>query len=148
MIIHSDLGPFVDSLNNRQVDGADDVWQDNLFHDYLIVNGGHMECVTWDVGTSVTFEYNEFRSCAVFAIFAKPIENISGKVDHNAFWNPRQLTTNNDVKVSLGSGATRCDVATTNNWITNSIYMDCPGATESNNTSHDEGVQPPSPIRP
>jgi len=148
MITHSDLGPSVDPLNNRQADGTDDVWQDNLFHDYLIVNGGHMECVTWDVGTSVTFEYNEFRSCAVFAIFAKPIENISGKVDHNAFWNPRQLTTNNDVKVSLGSGATRCDVATTNNWITNSIYMDCPGATESNNTSHDEGVQPPSPIRP
>jgi hypothetical protein len=104
--------------------------------------------MTWDAGTNVTFEYNEFRSCAIFSIFAKPVENISGKIDHNAFWNPRGLTNNDDVKVTTGSGATRCDVATTNNWISEGYLDACPGTTDSGNTFHDPSVQPPSPIRP
>jgi hypothetical protein len=124
------------------------VWSDNLIHDFLVENGGHMECVTWDAGTGVTFAYNEFRSCAIFGIFAKPVENVSGSVDHNAFWNPRGLTTNDDVKVALGSGATNCAVSVTNNWISEGIYQDCPGASQSSNTTHPPATQPPSPIRP
>ena len=74
--------------------------------------------------------------------------DISGKVDHNAFWNPLGITTNDDVKISLGSGASRCDVSVTNNWISEGTYYDCPGTTESQNTTHDPSQQPPSPIRP
>jgi chitodextrinase len=147
-VSHNDLGPSVDPLNIRQASGTGNIWQDNLVHDFLIQNGGHMECVTWDGGTNITFEYNEFRSCAVFAIFAKPVDDISGKVDHNAFWNPLGITTNDDVKISLGSGASRCDVSVTNNWISEGTYYDCPGTTESQNTTHDPSQQPPSPIRP
>jgi chitodextrinase len=146
-ISHDDIGPSVDPLNNRQ-EASGTVWSDNLIHDFLVENGGHMECVTWDSGTGVTFAYNEFRSCAIFGIFAKPIENVSGSVDHNAFWNPRGLTTNDDVKVALGSGATNCAVSVTNNWISEGIYQDCPGASQSNNTTHPPATQPPSPIRP
>ena len=91
-VSHNDIGPSVDPLNNRQADGTDDYWGDNLIHDFVIVNGGHMECLTWDGGMNVTMEYNEFRTCAIFAIFAKPVQNISGKVDHNAFWNPGHET--------------------------------------------------------
>jgi hypothetical protein len=96
----------------------------------------------------VTIAYNEFRSCATFAIFAKPVDNVSGSVNHNAFWNPRGLTTNNDVKISLGSGASSCAVSVTNNWVSEGIYEDCPGATRSNNPSHPPATRPPSPIRP
>jgi chitodextrinase len=147
-ISHNDIGPSVDPLNNRQASGNANVWQDNLIHDYPIKNGGHFECVTWDGGTNITFEYNEFRSCAVYAIFAKAVDNISGSVDHNAFWNPMNLTTQADFYPSTGSGATRCDVAATNNWTSEGITLNCPGATESGNTTHDPNVQPPSPIRP
>jgi chitodextrinase len=147
-VSHNDLGPSVDPLNIRQASGTGNIWQDNLVHDFLIMNGGHMECVTWDGGTNITFEYNEFRSCAVFAIFAKPVDDISGKVDHNAFWNPRGLTTNMDVRIVTGSGADRCDVSVTNNWMSESTFYNCPGVSDSGNTDHDPSVQPPSPIRP
>jgi hypothetical protein len=148
LVSHNDLGPSIDPLNMRQADGDSDVWQDNLVHDFVVVNAGHFECMTWDGGTNVTFEYNEWRSCAIFSIFAKPVENISGTIDHNAFWNPRGLTNNDDVKISTGSGATRCDVATTNNWISEGYLDACPGTTDSGNTFHSPSAQPPSPIRP
>jgi hypothetical protein len=148
VVTHNDLGPSIDPLNMRQAAGDSDVWQDNLVHDFLVVNAGHFECVTWDGGTNVTFEYNEFRSCAIFSIFAKPVDNISGRIDHNAFWNPRLLTNNDDIKISTGSGATRCDVAATNNWISEGDLYQCPGASGSGNTYHDPSEQPPSPIRP
>ncbi len=147
ILSHNDIGPSVDPLNSRQASGTGNVWQDNLIHDYPITNGGHFECITWDGGTNITMEYNEFRSCEVFAIFAKPLDDISGLVDHNAFWNPRQLTTNQDVRIVLGSGAQNCNVTVSNNWISDGTYYTCPGVIDFGNTYHDPLEQPPSPIR-
>ena len=150
-ISHNDIGPSVDPLNNRQADGDGDVWADNLIHDFPIKNGGHFECLTWDAGTNVTFEHNEFRSCAIFAIFSKPDNATSGRIDHNVFWNPTSVQTNDDIKVSNGAGAPRCDTSVTNNWISNGLDLStapCPGAVDGGgNTHHSPRTKPPSPIR-
>lgn len=141
-VLDSDVGPSTDPLNVRFADGDGIRFERNLVHDFVITNGGHFECITWDVGTNVTVRDNEFRSCAIFGIFAKPIENISGVVERNSFWNPRHLVTT-DMKYTLGSGANRCDVTVRDNWLSNGMLVDCPGVILSGNTNHSEDEQPP-----
>jgi hypothetical protein len=144
-VAHSDIGPSVDVLNNRFDDGDHDAFHDNLIHDFRALNGGHFECITWDVGTSVTIQRNLFKNCAVFDVFAKPLENISGLIDHNAFWEQTYNTDN--VKITTGSGASRCDVTVSNNWfMTEAFYDGCPGVVDAGgNTYHSNSETPPDP---
>jgi hypothetical protein len=148
VVSKSDLGPSVDPLNSRFDDGDGNAFIDNRIHDFELVNNGHFECITWDVGTHVTIQRNLFQNCPVFDIFAKPVENISGVVDHNVFW---EATYNNDnLKVSTGSGASRCDVNVSNNWfMTNGFDDSCPGVVDAGgNTFHPNTVTPPDPRQP
>jgi hypothetical protein len=143
----SDLGPSVDGLNNRWDDGDGNVLSDNLIHDFAVVNGGHFECLTWDAGTHVVIQRNLFENCAIFDIFSKPVENTSGLVDGNVFW---EADYNNDnLKVTTGSGASRCDVSVSNNWfMTSGLFLDCPGAVDGGgNTYHSHDETPPDPRR-
>ncbi len=148
LVSHSDIGPSVDPLNNRLDDGDGNSFQDNLIHDFSAVNDGHFECLTWDVGTHVVIQRNLFRNCAIFDIFSKPVENTSGLVDHNSFW---EANYNNDnLKLSTGSGASQCAVTVSNNWFMNDAFYDgCPGVVDAGgNTYHTNSQTPPDPRQP
>jgi hypothetical protein len=148
LVSKSDIGPSVDPLNNRFDDGDSDGFQDNLIHDFRIVNNGHFECITWDIGTHVVIQRNLFRNCAVFDVFSKPVANTSGLVDHNAFWEADYNSDN--VKLTTGSGASRCDVTVSNNWfMTEGFYDGCPGSVDGGgNTYHAHSESPPDPRQP
>jgi hypothetical protein len=152
-ISHNELGPSIDPLNNRQADGANITWSDNYIHDVKRMSSGHIECLTYDAGTNVSFLRNLFENCDIFDIFNKPVSNTSGLIDHNAFWEPGMGSGNNDnVAIRTGSGATRCDTVVSNNWFgdgttgTAGLDLSCPGATDGGgNTFHSPSVQPPDP---
>jgi hypothetical protein len=156
VVSHSELGPSIDPLNNRQADGANVEWSDNWIHDVKRVSSGHIECLTYDAGTNVSFLRNLFENCDIFDIFNKPVSNTSGLIDHNAFWEPGIAAGNNEnVAIRTGSGATRCDTVVSNNWFgdgttgSQGLDLSCPGATDGGgNTFHSPSVQPPDPRRP
>jgi hypothetical protein len=156
VVSHNELGPSMDPFNNRQADGKNITWSDNYVHDTRRMSNGHIECLTYDVGLNVSFVRNLFENCAIFDIFNKPVENTSGLIDHNAFWEPGISGGNNmNVAIRTGSGATRCDTVVSNNWFgdgtTGSAGLDlsCPGATDGGgNTFHDPTVEPPDPRQP
>ena len=51
---HNDIGPSVDPLNVKVMgEATSGVITDNLIHDFVIVNGGHFECMYWDGVTGV-----------------------------------------------------------------------------------------------
>jgi hypothetical protein len=145
LVSKSDIGPSVDPLNNRFDDGDGNAWKDNLIHDFSAVNNGHFECMTWDVSTNVVIQRNLFKNCAIFDIFAKPVENISGVVDNNVFW---EANYNNDnLALRTGAGATQCSVTVTNNWFMTAAFDDsCPGVVDGGgNTYHPNSQSPPDP---
>ena len=150
---HNELGPSIDPLNNRQADGANITWSDNYIHDVKRMSSGHIECLTYDAGTNVSFLRNLWKNCDIFDIFNKPVSNTSGLIDHNAFWEPGMASGNNaNVAIRTGSGASRCDTVVSNNWFgdgtTGSAGLDlsCPGATDGGgNSFHSPSVQPPDP---
>jgi hypothetical protein len=156
VISHNELGPSMDPFNNRQAAGSNIEWSDNYIHDVARMSDGHIECLTYDAGTNVRFLRNLWKNCAVFDIFNKPVDNTSGVIDHNAFWEPGISGGNNEnVAIRTGSGATRCDTVVSNNWFgdgTSSgdgLDLSCPGATDGGgNTFHDPNVQPPDPREP
>jgi hypothetical protein len=125
-ISNSDLGPATDPLNIRLADGHHNTIENNLIHDFIITNGGHYECITWDWGTDIIIRNNEFRSCAIFSIFNKPLVNTSGIIENNVFWNPRGIVST-DIKSNVGSGATRCDLIVRYNILSEGVIDDCPG---------------------
>jgi hypothetical protein len=153
VVSHNELGPSIDPLNNRQADGSNITWSDNYIHDVKRMSSGHIECLTYDAGTNVSFLRNLFENCDIFDIFNKPVSNTSGLIDHNAFWEPGMGSGNNDnVKITTGSGATRCDTVVSNNWFgdgttgTAGLDLSCPGATDGGgNTFHAPSVRPPDP---
>jgi hypothetical protein len=107
----------MDPFNNRQADGANITWSDNYIHDVKRMSSGHIECLTYDAGTNVSFLRNLWKNCDVFDIFNKPVQNTSGLIDHNAFWEPSMASGNNaNVAIRTASGATRCDTVVSNNW--------------------------------
>jgi hypothetical protein len=148
LVTKSDIGPSVDPLNNRFDDGDSDGFQDNLIHDFRLVNGGHFECITWDIGTNVIIQRNLFKNCAVYDVFSKPVENTSGLVDHNAFWEQNYNTDN--VDITTGSGASHCSVTVSNNWFMTEAFLDaCPGVVDGGgNTYHSNSETPPDPRQP
>jgi hypothetical protein len=125
-VSNSDLGPATDPLNIRLADGHHNTIENNLIHDFVITNGGHYECITWDWGTDIVIRGNEFRSCAIFSIFNKPLVNTSGVIENNVFWNPRGLVST-DIKSNVGSGANRCDLVVRYNIMSEGVIDDCPG---------------------
>jgi hypothetical protein len=156
VISHNELGPSIDPLNDRQADGTNVEWSDNFVHDVKRMSSGHIECLTYDAGTNVSFLRNLFENCDIFDIFNKPVSNTSGLIDHNAFWEPGMSSGNNDnVAIRTGSGATRCDTVVSNNWFgdgttgSQGLDLSCPGATNGGgNTFHSPSVAPPDPRQP
>jgi len=148
---HNDIGPSVDPLNIKvMTEATSGVIADNLIHDFVIMNGGHFECMYWDAVQNVTLMYNEFRSCAVYGIHSKEGNTFSSRsvtIDHNVFWNPRGLTTQADVQ--LTTEALPCSNSTvTNNVFTNDLINECSPTTESGNRFRSQSDPPPiSPIR-
>ena len=148
---HNDIGPSVDPLNVKVMgEATSGVITDNLIHDFVIVNGGHFECMYWDGVTGVQLAYNEFRSCAVYGIHSKEGSTFSSKgvtVDHNVFWNARGLTTQADVQ--LTTEILPCSNSTvTNNVFTDALINDCSPTTVSGNAFRSQSDPPPaSPMR-
>ena len=89
-IVGGDWGPTIDPHNSRIVEECVNCLFDGLLiHDHAIAQGGHMECITFEGGTNVIIRRSEFRSCAIFSIFAKPTDPINGAlIENNVFWNP------------------------------------------------------------
>jgi hypothetical protein len=156
LISHNELGPSMDPFNNRQADGDNVTWADNYIHDVARMSDGHIECLTYDAGLNIQFLHNLWKNCAVFDLFNKPVENTSGRIDGNAFWEPGISGGNNmNVAIRTGSGATRCDTVVTNNWFGNGttgsrgLDLSCPGSIDGGgNTFHLPSLQPPDPRRP
>lgn len=145
-ITHNDLGPSMDPFNNRCCGGNNVTWSDNFIHDMHRLSDGHIECLTWDGGMNISFLRNLWQSCDTFGLFAKPVENVSGVIDHNAFWSPDGVFSTQDIAVRTGSGANQCNVTVKNTWISQGLDLSCPGAVDGGgNSFHAPTVQPPDP---
>jgi hypothetical protein len=101
-------------------------WNGLLIHDFAVAQAGHFECLTFEGGTDVTIENSEFRSCAIFSIFAKPSGTINGAlIQNNVFWNPRNFFQSNEIKFT-SDGTTRCsNVVIRYNVISDDVNEDC-----------------------
>lgn len=153
-VSHSDLGPSIDPYNNRCCGSTGDTWSDNWIHDVKRASvNGHIECLTFDGGTNINFVRNLWESCSTFSLFSKPVDNTSGSIDHNAFWNPKAalpgFDTTQDIAIRTGSGATSCAMTVSNNWISQGLDLACPNAVDGGgNTFHDPSISPPDPRQP
>jgi len=122
-----DWGPSIDPHNMRIVDECVNCTFDGLFiHDFAVAQGGHMECLTFDGGTNVTIRDSEFRSCADFAIFAKPYGEINGAlIENDVFWNPRGFDQSNDIKFTSDGGGSCANIVIRFNLVSDDINDDC-----------------------
>lgn len=153
VVEHSDIGPSLDPLNNRIEGGNGNGFTDDLIHDFPVINGGHFECITWESGFNIVIQRNLFKNCGVFDIFAKPVENVGGLVDHNSFWEKLPDGgsgggyNNDNLAVRTGAGASSCQVTASNNWfMLAALDLSCPGAVDGGgNTYHSNSETPPDP---
>jgi hypothetical protein len=122
-----DWGPSIDPHNMRIDDQCVNCTWDGLkIHDFAVAQGGHMECLTFEGGTNVTIRNSEFRSCAIFSIFAKPGGRINGAlIENNVFWNPRRFDLANDIRFTNGGGGTCSRIVIRYNVIGDNISEDC-----------------------
>jgi hypothetical protein len=126
-----DWGPSIDPHNMRIVDECVNCSFDGLFiHDFAVAQGGHFECITFDGGTNVVIRNSEFRSCSVFAIFAKPYGTINGAlIENNVFWNPRQFAQSNEIKFTNDGGGSCANIVIRYNLIADDINDECGNVT-------------------
>jgi len=126
-VIGGDWGPSIDPHNMRIDDECVNcTWSGMKIHDFARAQGGHFECLTFEGGTNVTIENSEFRSCAIFSIFAKPGNAIKGAlIQNNVFWNPRHFDLVNDIKFTDGGGGTCTNITIRYNVVSDDVYDQC-----------------------
>ncbi len=130
-VIGGDWGPSIDPHNMRIDDECVNCTFDHMrIHDFAVAQGGHMECLTFEGGTNVTIRNSEFRSCAIFSIFAKPGNTIDGAViENNVFWNPRGFDLANDIRFTNGGGGTCRNIVIRYNVIGDNVSDECGSTT-------------------
>ncbi len=122
-----DWGPSTDPNNMRIEEECVNCTLDGLnIHGFVVAQGGHFECITFEGGTHVTIENSTFRSCPIFSIFAKPNSAINGAlIQNNVFWNPDHVFLGNDIKFSDGAGGSCSNIVIRYNTIGSDIYDSC-----------------------
>lgn len=126
-VIGGDWGPSTDPNNMRIESECVHCLLSGLkIHGFVIAQGGHFECITFEGGTDVTIQDSSFRSCPIFSIFAKPSSAINGAlIQNNVFWNPDHVFLGQDIKFSDGGGGSCANIVIRNNTIGTDVYDSC-----------------------